>query len=171
MEIRTDPPSLRVKDANSIICPCCQNTLTYEIVRKRYFIECGLCIYSDRPFGGLSPQLGECDCKWSESEKDFLYIRCFHCKTTTCKKCKKPLACDNEKCGSVVCSDCVEKQGFNRLWKTKTPQEKLEFYGMTKLKVLAKIKNVQGYSKYKKHELITSLSPLVTDDDFPIKKT
>lgn len=62
-----------------------------------------------------------------------------------------------------------EKIEFNNKWKTTTPQEKLNMYGIIKLKILAKNKNLKGYSKYKKGELINRLKPLVNERDFPIK--
>jgi hypothetical protein len=42
-------------------------------------------------------------------------------------------------------------------------------YGIIKLKKLAKMKNLKGYSKYNKNELIEKLKLLVNDNDFPIK--
>ena len=70
---------------------------------------------------------------------------------------------------SDMCEKCKEKIKFNNKWKTATPQEKLYMYGIIKLKKLAKTKNLKGYSKYKKDELINKLKPLVNERDFPIK--
>ena len=58
---------------------------------------------------------------------------------------------------------------FINIWKTTTPQEKLNLYGIAKLKILAKNKKIKGYSDYKKNELINILLPLVNENDFPIK--
>ena len=68
-----------------------------------------------------------------------------------------------------VCEKCKEKIDFNNKWKTATLQEKLNMYGIKKLKILAKNKNLKGYSKYTKAELINRLEPLVNESDFPIK--
>lgn len=53
-------------------------------------------------------------------------------------------------------------------WNTLSPQEKLKLCNVAKLKILARNKNLKGYSKYKKHELLNLLTPMVTNNDFPI---
>jgi hypothetical protein len=47
--------------------------------------------------------------------------------------------------------------------------EKLELYGINKLRILAKNKGIKKISQYKKAELINILKPIVSDTDFPIK--
>ena len=98
-----------------------------------------------------------------------MYISCKNCKSLKCINCETALTCCNQKCGSVICQSCVKKTQFNNVWKTTTSQEKLNLYGTEKLKILAKNKKIKGYSKYKKHELINILLPLVNENDFPIK--
>lgn len=56
---------------------------------------------------------------------------------------------------------------FGSRWKKSTPQEKLDFYGITKLKLLAKNKGIE--TSHKKKTLLKLLSPIVTEKDFPIK--
>jgi hypothetical protein len=68
-----------------------------------------------------------------------------------------------------MCKECKEKIEFNNKWNKTSPQEKLNIHGIIKLKKLAKNKNLKGYSKYKKSELINKLKPLVIESDFPIK--
>jgi hypothetical protein len=67
------------------------------------------------------------------------------------------------------CKKILDKNKFNEKWNISTPIEKLNMYGIIKLKKLAKIKNLKGYSRYNKNELIEKLKLLVNDNDFPIK--
>ena len=46
---------------------------------------------------------------------------------------------------------------------------KLKCYGLTKLKKLAKIKGLSGYSNNTKNELIDLLKPITKQNDFPIR--
>jgi hypothetical protein len=97
-------------------------------------------------------------------------MTCEKCKSSKCIDCKTPLFCRNKNCSIPTwCFDCSKKHEFNNKWKNTTPQEKLDLYGSKKLQILAKNKKIKGYSKYKKHELIVILSPLVNENDFPIK--
>lgn len=108
-----------------------------------------------------------CSCKYID--KDYLYVSCYNCKSPKCIKCKNSLNCSNKNCCSVICLNCDKKIEFINKWKTTTPQEKLYLYGIVKLQILAKNKKIKEYSIYKKHELINILSPLVNENDFPIK--
>ena len=58
---------------------------------------------------------------------------------------------------------------FNKEWKTLSIKDKLELHGIKKLRLLSKNKNIKGYSKYNKNELIEMLFPYVCNNDFPIK--
>jgi hypothetical protein len=173
MEFRVEPYSLKIKDINIEICPCCDMILQQNIRKGNYLIrECGYCRYLDRPFGGCGntalTHYGGCSCEYGE--KEFLYITCERCKSLKCIDCKTVLSCRNKNCSIPTrCIDCCKKHEFNNKWNNTTAQEKLNFYGTTKLKILAKNKNIKGYSKYKKDELINILSPLVNKNDFPIK--
>lgn len=175
MEIRLEPYNLQITDDTITKCPCCNNILLKEVKKASYFIngECGYCRYLDRPFASYSNSWQQhypegCFCQYGE--KDFIYITCENCKSPKCTKCNKSLNCCNKNCGSVICNLCIEKKEFNYVWKTTTPQEKLELYGIEKLRILAKNKKFKGYTKYKKHELIILLLPMVNESDFPIKK-
>ena len=46
---------------------------------------------------------------------------------------------------------------------------KLSCYGLTKLRRFAKYKNIKGYTKYSKDELIELLENNSVDSDFPIR--
>ena len=170
MEIRTIPYNLHKID--SINCNCCNFILQKIISKGQYLIvECGYCRYSDRAFATYSSSWQQhypngCTCTYGE--KDFLYISCENCNSPTCIKCKNVSKCCNTNCSSLICSTCIEKNKFSNNWKSSTPKEKLNFYGIEKLKILAKYKNIKGYSKHKKNELIKILSDLVNNDDFPI---
>ena len=172
LEIRTDPYNLQINDDSIVYCPCCNNVLVKQVNKGNYLIDgdCGYCRYLDRPFGGCgntaATHFGGCSCEYGE--KDYLYISCENCKSPKCLKCQTSISCRNQKCGSIVCDTCIKRAQFNDTWKTTTPQEKLDLYGIVKLKILAKNKNVKGYSKYTKRELINTLSPLVNENDFPI---
>lgn len=174
MEIRSEPYNLQIKDKDIMTCPCCNLLLQKEIRKGKYLIddECGYCTYSDRPFASNSSSLYQhypsgCSCTYGE--QDYLYISCENCKSPICMKCKTTMCCSNIKCGSIECDQCIKKTEFNNKWKTTMPQEKLNLYGIEKLKILAKNKKIKGYSTYKKHELINILSSLVNENDFPIK--
>ena len=172
MEIRIEPYNLQIKD-DSNICPCCSNAVIKTVKKEKGLIgsECGYCRYLDRPFGGCGNTAincyGGCSCQYGE--QDYMYITCENCKSPKCMKCKSNMNCRNEKCGSVVCSSCIEQKQFTNIWKSSSPEEKLYLYGIQKLKILAKNKKIKTYSIYNKNELIDLLIPLVNENDFPIK--
>jgi len=173
MDIRVEPYNLKINDIIDDICPCCGVILQQNIRKGKYLIrECGYCRYLDRPFGfcGNTAQshYGGCSCEYEE--KDYLYITCEKCKSLKCIDCKTSLSCCNKNCRIPTrCFHCCKKHEFNNKWKNTTPQEKLQLYGIEKLKILAKYKKINRFSKYKKQELINILSPLVNENDFPIK--
>jgi hypothetical protein len=164
MEIRCEPYELLINDKNIINCIICNNLLIKE---GSYLInDCGYCRYSDRPFVIGSSSLYNhypegCTCEYGK--KEFLYIICNICKFPKCNKCGIKI----NNCISK-CNNC-EKNKFNEKWNISNPIEKLNMYGIIKLKKLAKMKNLKGYSKYNKNELIEKLKLLVNDNDFPIK--
>jgi len=173
MEILKEPYNLQIDDNDISICGCCKNNLIKEVKKGNCLIgnECGYCRYLDRPFGGCgntaTAHYGGCSCIYGK--KDYMYISCETCKSPKCSKCKNSVYCYNNNCSSVICHRCNKKTEFNNKWKVSTPQQKLELYGTTKLKKLAKNKKIKGYSKCKKRELINMLLSLVNDNDFPIK--
>jgi hypothetical protein len=176
MEIISEPYNLNLTNEQDR-CQCCDLILEKEIKKGNYLIgnECGYCRYLDRPFGGCGntalSHYGGCTCEYTceYGEKDYIYISCKNCKEPKCLKCKTKLNCCNNNCNKIICNSCENKIKFNNVWKTKTPQEKLKLYGSEKLKILAKKKNIKGYSKYNKDELFTVLAELVDENDFPIK--
>jgi len=68
-----------------------------------------------------------------------------------------------------TCPECISNIEFKIEWKTLTPEQKLIKYGVIKLRILAKKKKLEGYSTWKKSELVKNLKPLVTHKDFPIR--
>lgn len=174
METRTEPCNLKIS-TDCTMCLCCNNILLKEIKIGKYLIggECYNCNYGTRPFAtSKSP----CSCEYGE--KEFLYYICKLCNDKKCIICDKSSYshyCSGD-CKIYKCYDCKEKEKikhlkeeFNNKWKSSTPQEKLQLYGITKLKILANKKDLKGFSKYKKEELINILSPLVIESDFPVK--
>jgi hypothetical protein len=172
MDIRFEPYDLQINDITVDTCPCCNMILQRNIRKGRYLIggECRSCRWNDKMFSGWSSynRYGDCSCQYRE--KDFLYITCENCKSAKCIDCQKPIRCYNKNCSIPTrCCDCRKKYEFIITWKTTTPQEKLNLYGIKKLQILAKNKKIKGFSKYKKQEIIDILSPLVNENDFPIK--
>lgn len=174
MDFKITPSNLQINNIDLNMCPCCNNKLLKEIKKSNYKIkDCNYCRYLDRPFGGCgntaSNHYGGCSCEYGES--DFLYITCKKCESLKCIDCKKLISCNNNNCSknNKRCLECSNKYEFNKKWKTSTAQEKLILYGIEKLKILSKNKNIKGYTKLKKQELIDVLLPLVNNNDFPIK--
>jgi len=129
-------------------------------------------------------------CKINNS---YLHTKCYeeYTKPTDDTKCYRWSGLSNEwsVCGVyVICNNChnkykqnihtkptnmcikckafMEKVEARKHW---APKNKLNMYGMIKLKKLAKNKNLKGYSKCTKFKLINKLKPLVNESDFPIK--
>jgi hypothetical protein len=194
MEIRTEPYDLPINSSIITNCPCCNDILQQKIKNTFYLIdgECGHCRYLDRPFGGCGNTDGGCECEYGN--KDYLYIICNKCLSPKCVKCGNNVRCKGDDCNKIICDDClspkcvkcgnnvrgddcnkiicrkcVESEEFNNKWNKSTPQEKLNVYGIKKLKILAKYKKIKGFSKYNKEELIRLLSQCVSKADFPIK--
>jgi len=169
MNFCADPSNLDITNQNVTNCPCCNTKLIKKIKNKSYLeSECSYCRYLDRPFvwGSDSKREGTCRCIYVK--KDILMIICKKCKSPKCSKCGKVFKCYGN-CISTLCSSCKSTNDFKKKWNTSEPHEKLNFYGIQKLKILAKQKEIKGYSKYKKPELIKVLRPLVNENDFPIK--
>ena len=176
MEIRTDPSFLKLDNINIINCPYCDELLHKEVKEGKYLInECGYCRYSDRPFTIGSSSLNQhysngCSCEYSK--QNYMYIICNNCLNPKCNNCDNKLTIGYTYEPNRLCSTCINiqnKDKFNNKWYSSTPHEKLNLYGIIKLKILAKNKNIKGYSKYTKKELVEQLIPLVNENDFPIK--
>ena len=172
MEIRIEPYTIKV-DSESNVCHCCNSLLHKEIKRGIYLIgdECGYCRYLDRPFGGCgntaSSHYDGCSCEYGQ--KEFLYISCKKCSSPSCVKCGGKCYCSGEGCNEIICSECIEKATFIKNWNKSTPTDKLDMYGLKKLRILAKSKHIKGFSKYRRTELIDMLKPFVNGHDFPIR--
>lgn len=160
---------------NSYNCNQCNFILTRTIIKERRLIqECSSCKYydryTDRPFaiGSNRDNFGKCNCEYKIM--DTLEIKCSEClkeKWIKCLICKKFLEKKTGKVEDKNCYKCqskIEKEIFNN----KTAQEKLEYYGIIKLKKLAKKKEIKNYSKYNKNELLIELKKIVNDNDLPI---
>ncbi len=181
MKIKTNPSFLNITDASTYCCPFCNTPLQKEIKKwtEILLIECAYCRYQDRPFGIGSASLQHfpegCNCKNKEMEEvDALFISCNHCSNPKCLTCKKDLEVGYKYEEKRLCNECEVKQkklDFNNRWSSSSAQEKLNFYGIEKLRILAKRKNIKGYSKLKKNELVITLSQMVNKDDFPIKSS
>ena len=177
MEIRTEPYFLEIQNIETLNCPRCNDVLVKQIKHGKYLIngECSYCTYQDRPFATASPNWHHrfpdgCTCEYSE--KEFMYVTCNSCLNPKCMLCKNYLDDSNKYKSDKICSICREKQRkeeFNKKWKTLSIKDKLELYGIKKLRLLAKKKNIKGYSKHNKNDLIKILFPYVGDNDFPIK--
>jgi hypothetical protein len=149
MEIRTEPCNLQITETDCSNCPKCSYKLIKEVREGTYLeSECGYCTYSDRPFAMGSSSLQNhypegCTCK--HGKKQYIYVSCQRCSIPT------------------------TKDSFSSKWKDMSMEEKLNKYGIAKLKILAKRKQLVGYSTLKKGDLISSLKEVVSDKDFPIQ--
>lgn len=175
MEIVTNPLSARVEvdetlkiDLDNNVCLCCNNVLRKKLIKSKTREYCGYCRYRDRPFGWCGntaeSHYGGCYCKYEEEE--YLYVSCGKCSKIRCVKCMIRCGCDGKGCIEVKCKECVKKEEFHDKWRKSTIEEKLNFYGIRKLKIFAKKKQVKGFSKYAKSDLIKILVPLMDENDF-----
>jgi len=58
---------------------------------------------------------------------------------------------------------------FQQVWRSGNIEQKLNCYGLKKLRILAKRKGIE-YSQVEKDTLIKDLTSVTTHDDFPIKE-
>lgn len=146
MEIRCDPNI----SVDATHCPVCTSLLRKELgTRKDYEEECYSCRYGTRPF---AVSRGQCTCPT---------IKCMY---IYCDSCRAAVAAE------AAAEAAAKAKLFSDTWKSSSPQEKLQMYGLEKLRILAKGK-IPRYSTYKKNELISLLAPLVKADDFPIRQS
>ncbi len=155
-------------------CNLCKNKIRFETridkVGVNYIEDCGSCTRCQKKKG----------CGGYESVCDELVV------IPICDNCNKCIRCnkilfdkDNEYYlehnaftvlnDRYLCKECSKKSEFNNKWKSMNITDKLEIHGLKKLHVLAKEKNIKGFSKLSKGELIAQLLPCVKDSDFHIK--
>jgi hypothetical protein len=134
-------------------CPICKIKLI-KYKQKKLIDECYECRYDDRPFAMCRTNRGECICSYEET--GIMIIKCLNCEKNMIDKINHIIKIN-------------KKIEFNTGFKNKTIKEKLETYGIIKLKILAKNKNILKISKLNKNELIELLIPKTTNNDFPIK--
>jgi hypothetical protein len=181
--VRCTPANLGVYDATSP-CPCCGGVLTSATERGSLLVaECAPCReaeeerqrQSDRPYPKRVPVYdlhfrGPCACVYVD---EYTLIRCDTCVSATCAmcggKCESRCTYDASRglrpnCASALCGKCM----FKREWIGSSPCAKLSFYGVAKLRLLAKRKLPKGHWKLDRAGLIAALGPLVRDSDFPI---
>lgn len=62
------------------------------------------------------------------------------------------------------------QETFSHAWKSVPAASKLIFYEKKKLKILAKRKQIKGYMRMDREELIGKLRSIVVESDFPIRE-
>jgi hypothetical protein len=167
MEVISEPATIIV-DKDTILCPCCNLKLLKKTETRRVNIsgECSHCSF-DKPFGWSNPY-DRCSCEYADQE--YLLVTCEKCLSPSCVKCGKSCDCEGKGCNKILCTKCIKDREFSINWKKSSPAEKLNFYGIGKLKLLAEMKKIKDFEKYNKQEIIDILSPLVSEKDFPIRK-
>ena len=188
-KIISDPETLKITNKDIEYCPICNNLLIKTIEKRCvYERKCDECSYNDRPFGYNRSNKGPCTC--IREYQNCLIVMCNDCLLPRCSSCNKKLnsnrisqsyvcndclpkciLCNTPFIGKHICVECQERQEkilFNQKWKKSTPQEKLQFYGLEKLKILAKNKGIKNISRYNNCYLLNTLIPIVNDSDFPI---
>lgn len=124
-------------------CEICNNKLEWCYMMS----GCYYCRQSMRPFNGSCK--GSCECVETTEVR---YMNCKNCEKLKQEKEKK------------------EKELlFKNKWNTGTLKEKLNCYGVIKLKLLAKQKKIKKYSTMSKCVLIANLISVCVDNDLPIK--
>ncbi len=145
------------KTCTDIVCRECNkkikcnysNCILNNICDKCKYMSCNKC-------NNLTNILSNKDLNKSE-------VLCGYCNSSKCYKCKQ-IICDSGSDLHILCDEC---KLFIYQWKNSTPIEKLSFYGLAKLKILARKKNIK-IGNIRKDELIAKLSQVVKDSDFPI---
>ena len=161
MEVRCEPAHLQITDRNTLHCPRCNDILRKEVRQGNSLVkECSQCNYDTRPFALCKSPFAESNCTCEYEEIEYLHILCETCVIPRCSKCSQP--------HSGICPSCKEKE-FKDKWRTSTPQGKLHLHGVAKLRILAKNKQLKGYSTWTKEELIARLIPIVHETDYPIQ--
>jgi uncharacterized protein (DUF2225 family) len=195
MYIQVRTASIRSKFSKEMInCPVCNNQLVKNVEMIRESRDCRACNLGVLPRPGdcectyydveaLVVNCVYCDNECARCDKQRDHIIEQYCgvsnemvKVTSryCKKCTLAINEEREKINEEREKEEREKlekqkQKFNNIWKNGTIKEKLNCYGLPKLKYLAKNKQMKGYSGMSKDNLIDKLLTIVTDKDLPIK--
>lgn len=154
---RYNPITLKdvIKTIDETNCPVCNFILQKVEMTIKQCDECYECGQDDKPFNYGRTNKGECSCKWYE--KDITEISCSQCIENQIKT--KQEKDDDKKEHDYML--------FMGKWNSGI-KGKLSCYGIKKLQKLAKTKDVKGYSKLTKEQLITTLEQIVKECDFPI---
>ena len=97
---------------------------------------------------------------------DEICKKIYHKKYFSHKKCIKCFIKFYDFNTVTMCSDCSAREKFY----ASSPDEKFEYYGITKLRYLAILKNIQKAEKIKTcRTLRKHLKAKVSNTDFPIK--
>ena len=152
-----NPTTLKdvIKTIDDINCPVCNFVLQKIEMTVKQCDECYTCIQDDRPFNMGRTNRGECSCEWYD--KDITEITCSQCIENQIKEKKERE--DDEKERKYMSFIGNWNSGING---------KLSCYGIKKLQKLAKYKEIKGYSKLTKEQLIIILEKIVKESDFPI---
>ena len=71
-------------------------------------------------------------------------------------------------CNTCVTNEANSAQKSRKAWAKSSPAEKLRWYGVTKLRILAVKYEIKNYRKLTKQELIEALESRVVEYNFPI---
>lgn len=144
-----------IKTIDDINCPVCNFVLQRIEMTIKQCDECYECGQDDRPFNSGRKNKSECSCKWYDS--DITEITCLKCIENDIKS-KQEIEDDRKNHDYML---------FIGKWNSSI-KGKLSCYGIKKLQKLAKYKEIKGYSKLTKEQLIISLEKIVKESDFPI---
>ena len=148
---------MQSKENESIsFCPKCGSyRIRTEIIKTRILVEDHNCYLHRSEWLGCNHS---CTCVYEE--RPTLSVVCFYCLE---KDRQRKIEEDRQR-------EIEENKFSYKKWTTSTPQEKLTFYGMNKLKLLAHRKGITKlYKLTRKQQVIDILKPLVSENDFPIK--
>jgi hypothetical protein len=146
-------------------CTVCNNKLIEKIKTEeiKEFKECRAC------------NLGifNCSCETIYSSVNVLYYICLYCKTIEQHNKNINYIVDNEQTKRNYIANDYKIDFYNIEFKYKwcfgSIKDKLNCYGIKKLRILAKNKKLKNYSKKKIDILINVLLPITNHSDFPIK--
>ena len=159
-------------------CDNCNNTLEKQLITKNIMVYNGECSHcsGDRVFS-----LGGCgnDCKKNNRYEDKLctILNCDKCEHASCDMCK----CKTRNYTVKRCNSCIDKKEYYKEKERLNPgefsnkwngsiEDKLNCYGIAKLKILATKKGITTYDNMRKKTLIKALTSITTESDFPIRQ-
>lgn len=152
---RFNPLTLKNISTTVVDCPVCNSTLQKKNITERKLDECYECIQDDRPFNYGRANKGYCSCTYRDA--DILEITCLKCVENEASKISKMINDEAEH----------DHMLFLSTWH-RGVRGKLSCYGIKKLQKLARHKELKGYSKLNKEQLINSLEKITKETDFPI---